>query len=396
MRCLWLARDVPFPLDSGDKIYTAKLAQALAQADVDVTMIAHRSAGEPVLPADWPVTLTIVDGGKYSTSRALFSIEPLYSAVHPTPAYRSALTNALAQRWEAIVIDQLGSGWTLPQLQAYRHRQPHCKLVHISHNHETSLWRGMARQSQTGPLKRIALKQNALKVKAAENRMVRAVDLVTAITEEDVQLYRGQTTTADTLVLTPGFSGLSLPDRPITLATPRHVVLVGSFRWAIKQENLRQFLALADPAFAQQNIHLDVVGDMPAKLREQLSRGLRATTLHGFVDDIAPIYRRARIAVVPELIGGGFKLKFLDYFFARLPIASIAAAAAGLPAPLRDSMLLSSDLIGLTELIGRTIDDCDSLNRLQRQAFERAQSLYRWSDRGAMLRAAMMGDSTRH
>ena len=105
-------------------------------------------------------------------------------------------------------------------------------------------------------------------------------------------------------------------------ATERRVVLVGSFHWLVKQQNLQAFLAVADPLFARHGITLDVVGSMPEALAAALRSKLRATVLHGFVDDTRPLLAGARIAVVPEAIGGGFKLKFLDYLFGRVPIAS--------------------------------------------------------------------------
>jgi hypothetical protein len=100
-----------------------------------------------------------------------------------------------------------------------------------------------------------------------------------------------------------------------------------------------------------------------------------------------PLLAQARIALVPELIGGGFKLKFLDYFFGRIPVASVNAAAAGLPAALRACLLCGEDIPSLTERVVQQIDDLDDLNRRQAAAFEHAQSSFRWSDRGAQLLA---------
>lgn len=388
-RCLWLAREVPFPLDSGDKIYSAHLSQALARSGVDVTMLAHRAAGDPQPMPGWPVKLTVIEGGKIPQWRALLSPRPMYSSVHPTHAYRAALDEALRRPWDTIIIDQLGSEWAMPAVLAYRRGRPQVRLVHISHNHETTLWRGMTRQSHTWPLRRLALWQNAVKVERAEKRLVDNVDLLTAVTAEDVELYRAQAPHTARLLITPAYSGVTREELPVTPQTPRRVVLVGSFRWAVKQENLRQFLAIADPVFARESIALDVVGDVPKKLRDELTPGLRATTLHGFVDDIEPIYRNARMAVVPEAIGGGFKLKFLDYFFARLAIASLAGAAAGLNDELRAAMLLSNDLQALTASICANIDDCERLNGLHREAYTQARNLYRWDDRGIALRDAI-------
>ena len=89
----------------------------------------------------------------------------------------------------------------------------------------------------------------------------------------------------------------------------------------------RPGVTAADAVFARNDIQLDVIGGVPDKLREELASNSRATRFHGFVDDIAPFFSAARMAVVPEFIGGGFKLKYLDYIFGRVPVASISTAA---------------------------------------------------------------------
>jgi glycosyltransferase involved in cell wall biosynthesis len=166
------------------------------------------------------------------------------------------------------------------------------------------------------------------------------------------------------------------------------VVLVGSFRWVAKQENVRALVREAAPAFARQGIVLDIVGSMPDALRDELS-GHAAVRVHGFVDDLAPLLENARMALVPEVIGGGFKLKLLDYVFHRVPVVTLQGAAAGLPEALRQAMLPCADLPALVDTVVRQIDDTALLDRLQQQAFDVARHAYDWKDRGRALLAAM-------
>jgi glycosyltransferase involved in cell wall biosynthesis len=111
----------------------------------------------------------------------------------------------------------------------------------------------------------------------------------------------------------------------------------------------------------------------------------KATRFEGFVKQLGPFLAQARIAIVPELIGGGFKLKFLDYIFGRVPVATVDAAAAGLPQRLREDLITSDDFEALTTAIIDNIDRLEHLNRIQSAAFEQARTLYRWEDRGLQL-----------
>ena len=44
MKCLWIARYMPYPLDAGAKVYSAKLAEALAAAGCSVTFLGFGAA----------------------------------------------------------------------------------------------------------------------------------------------------------------------------------------------------------------------------------------------------------------------------------------------------------------------------------------------------------------
>jgi glycosyltransferase involved in cell wall biosynthesis len=391
MKCLWIAREIPFPADSGDRIYTAQLSQSFAHANGELTFIGIADQHTKAAPNGSAMQWKSVDGGRYGTARSLLSTMPLVAAMHATERYRAELRTLYAQQWDAIVFDHYASGWALREFMrtssAHAARRP--RLAYVAHNHEEKVLRAVAADSDAGLIKRAGFWQNYFKVKAMERHMVDTVDVVTAITAEDAAAFTAQSPGVKTLVLTPGYNGRVAEGRNIDASGPRHVIMVGSFRWAAKQDNLRQFLRIADGIFAKAGIVFDVVGDMPASLRKELEPGLKATVLHGFVDDPAPIYDKARIALVPEAIGGGFKLKFLDYIFQRLPVATLSDAVAGLPGELREQMIQSPDHASLAHAVVARIDDVAALETMQNTAFERARSLFRWSDRGQALLNAL-------
>src|SRR5689334_13615807 len=91
LRCLWLARDIPLPLRSGDKTYTARLAQALAAAGASVTFMGlASSAGSPLPSAEAfesRIEWSIVPGLPTPTPLALASPLPLVAARFGTRQY---------------------------------------------------------------------------------------------------------------------------------------------------------------------------------------------------------------------------------------------------------------------------------------------------------------------
>ncbi len=390
-RCLWLARYLPYPLDAGAKVYSAKLAASLAAAGAYVRFAGFGDR-EAAFAADPRIDWVAVPGVKRSSVAALWSSLPVAAAIDATTGYEHLLDHELAQHWDAIVFDGYGAGWAL-----HRFRNEHGAitgggplLVHVSHNHEARLWTDMARDARSSVLRRMALRHNARRIGTLEGALLEDADLVTTITDEDrVTFSGGRPGTKPMLTLTPGYTGWVAPERRITAATPRHVLLMGSFNWVVKRENLLRFVEAAEPAFQKAGITLDVVGDVPSALLEPLKARCKATRFHGFVEQSAPFFETARLALVPELIGGGFKLKFLDYFFGRVPVATIAEAAAGLPARLRAETLQCRDLESLVASVVAHIDQTEILDGMQQRAFAAAQGAFRWEDRGVGLLTAM-------
>lgn len=390
LRGLWLCRELPFPQDSGDKIYSAQLARSLASAGVELTVAGLMPEGNPAIPEDWPIRWHPIAGRRNGTLASLLSPMPLVAAAHATDRYRYEVETLALEGWDFVVFDQYGTGWAADVFRDLKTERGEPVLIHVAHDHEASVCGMLYREFSGSPLKRLGLWQNYLKARSFERSLAARMSLVTAITDEDAARFEADAPSVPTVVLKPGYDGSISSRTALTQATPRRVVMVGSFHWTAKQENLRRFVAVADPIFAGRGIELHVAGSMPPELAVELAASSKATYLHGFVDDIAPLFESARIAVVPEVIGGGFKLKFLDYIFGRVPVATLSNAAVGLPEGIRSAMLCRDDLERLVAGIAALMDDLDQLNRMQEKALAAAEALFHWPDRGMALLSAIL------
>jgi Glycosyl transferases group 1/Glycosyl transferase 4-like domain len=391
MRCLWISRYIPFPQNEGAKVYSANLAQSLARAGAVVHFIGFGDASA-VPDAATGVVWLAVPGKRRSKALAAFSDWPIAAAIDATKAYGALLEAQLREPWDAVVLDGYATGWALDRCLAYRNERPGDPpvLVHVSHNHEEGLWGAMAREARGSVFKKWMLRRNANKVSALERRIVRSMDLLTTITDEDRRSLGDGLDPHRSMSLTPGYCGWIARERRITSATPRRVIIMGSFQWIVKQENIARFVKAADPIFKEHGIALDVVGEMPQALLTALRARCQATFFHGFMTDVAPLLACARIAVVHESIGGGFKLKLLDYIFGRVPVASVSQAVAGLSDELRRAMLTSGSPAGLIDEIVAHIDRFDDLNRMQERAFSLGNAQFKWSVRGERFRQAII------
>src|SRR5207302_9027794 len=118
---------------------------------------------------------------------------------------------------------------------------------------------------------------DGIKTIRLERSLVKAVDLMTAITPDDCSLYRQTSPEKPIEVLTPGYRGRSVAARRITRDTPRRAVIVGNFNWIAKRMNLQEFIDAADRSFATQGIELEVVGGGQESFFQAMRQKVSAT-----------------------------------------------------------------------------------------------------------------------
>jgi glycosyltransferase involved in cell wall biosynthesis len=390
MRCLWLTLADPEPRHNGQYLYSGGLIDALAGAGVELVVLglARDGGGERCERRD-AVEWHLAPHRPLPRWASLGSSLPHIAHRCHTVEMRRTLDTLLQRHWDGIVFDSISAAWALrPVLANYQNGDARPRLVYVSHNHEESLRRQIA-GNQGNPVKSHLMRLEAAKVATLERRLVDGVDLVTAITPQDGELYRASRPDKQVISITPGYGGRAIPRREITPDMPRRAVIVGSFDWVAKRMNLAEFVAVADPLFASAAAELHVVGSGEPAFLEQMRKAARATVYTGTVDSIEEHLDQARIAVVPERSGGGFKLKVLEYVFNRLPILALEGSIAGMPLQHNESVILCRDHQALAQGVMSAMDDLDLLNRMQNSAYKACCNHFDWASRGEILAAAM-------
>jgi len=389
--CLWLTRFYPYPCHAGDRIYSARLIEALAATGCSLTV--HCAGGTDHLPPPEGAART-VDWIQAPAARPIrllsypLSRLPRQALALSGPAQRSSVRALLRrQRWDAIVVDYVSMGWVLPLVEeCWPDASARPPLIHVSHNHEASLRRSAAPFGESVAT-RLALRLDAARVATLEERLVAASTLVTVNTEADRMLFRDAFPNQRYEVLLPAYDGPTLSERRLTSATPRRVVVVGSFDWIAKQRNLIDFLEASVGPLAEGGVGIDVVGRGPVAVLAALRKRFPGVAIHGTVDAVEPYLQGARISVIPERVGGGFKHKALNAVFQRTPIFALAGSIAGLPLDDGRSVRLLPDFAALVAAILDGIDDLEGLNAQQNAAFAACIGRFDWAERGAFLRA---------
>ncbi|MEL6197632.1 MAG: glycosyltransferase [Pseudomonadota bacterium] len=387
MSVLWLARTIPLPLTSGDRIYTAGLVQALGGAGADVKFLGLANPDEPMGDASVlsdRVTWVQVPGEPNTRVRSVLSTLPLVSARFATAPYRKALTEELEKRPpDVIVLDHYAMAWALPTVRRLSERPI---IIHIAHNVETEVTRDIARDFRGDPARRAFLTWNAAKTARAEAALVRASDGFVTLTEYDSLTLAKHRPGIARLVSPPGYAQPKRAERVFSAQSPREVLILGSYHWIAKRMNLEHFLREASGVFEKAGIICRVAGSIPDDLRERCEAEYPSVVFEGYVEDVQETLDRARFGLVVETTGGGFKLKMLDYIFQRVPLAGIDDALRGLPDSVMAHVVSAPDAAKLAHAVADRIDDIEGLQEMQAQAFDAALDAFEWKTNGASLR----------
>ena len=378
MQCLWLTLADPDPATNGQLIYSKGLIDAARDAGATLRVIGLARRDNPrsvskLLGIDW----RLADEQAQSTRQRLLSLTPAVAHRGNAPNMKRLLDEALAERpWDSIVFDSISAGWALGAVARHRRRcQRPPRLVYIAHNHEITVAHRIAKTSRG--LRRIAKAIDCLKVKRLERRLVASADLVTSNTPDDCRRFAADAKGRSIVFLPPGYGGVRLETRVIDEEVPRRAILISSLDWPPKRAAVEAFLATATAMLAREGIGLQVVGEAEPGYLEALRRRFPTVDFVGRVDDVRPFMRQARLALVPDLLGG-FKLKGLDYVFNRLPILGMRIALPGMPLEEGTSIGLFDSHAALAEGIVEFIDDFPRLNALQAAAYDACADRFDW------------------
>ena len=383
-RVLFLTKVYPYPpAVAGDAVYSRGVIGALAPFACLTVLCGSNGSGERAAAeasADW----RIVEAPRKRQSGSILSPWPSIVWRGDTPGHRRELYGLLTQPWDAIVLDNIGSAHALSAVKAYKARHPSTALVYVSHEIEFETRRAKYGKYKINPLVRLASFWDLAKVRAAEHRLLGETDIVTVINQLDVPVFQAVAPERRYVLVSPGYDGSVLERRRIETTTPRRVALLGGRTSQQKQQILLDWLEASYDALMAAEIEIVVIGDVAPGLHDVVQRQYPGVKLLGFVDDADPLLADCRMGIVPDTMGGGFKLRQLTYVFRRVPMVGLDQAISGLPTPAGEGYLAAPDLKALAHLIVTSIDDIDTLNAIQERCFADCAGAFGWRARGEL------------
>lgn len=383
LKVLFLTHDYPFPVTYGGAVYTGNVIKEWSQLASRFDVICFRKdSSKPELWQEAGIGWhTFPVPPAPSIVRQVATFQPRIATLNTHADILRAAEKLLSQcDYDYVIFDYIAIGWALQPLRAFIERmgKKRPSLVYVSHNVETILRQQIAENYKGGLVKRAAAQFDAWRAGLLERDLVTKCDLVTVETAEDAADMHRLFGPHTSLQLLPGYDGGIVDDHAITADMPRNVVVLGGRLSTMKQIVLDAFLDQAAEEIVNSGIGLHVVGPATdtylASCRDRFPR----VTFHGFVKDVRPLLSEMRVGVVADHVGGGFKHRILTYIFYRVPIIAVPEAMAGLPLTAGKDFLSVSSYAEIPAALEEAIDQVETLDRLQNNAFETCRAAFSW------------------
>jgi glycosyltransferase involved in cell wall biosynthesis len=355
-RILIVSSDVPWPADGGGRIASLRVVEAsarqyevdlLALADpfreLDLTHLLGLCRRLEIIPH--PFTLgrhrirqTVV------AARSVFSPEP-----YRLRKFRSSTMQRRLNEWKA------DGGYDLihhEQFGTAQYRDARLPSTILVQNVESEIYR-LARHTQGVVGRAWAIVEGA-KLARREPRLLADFDEVLVLSEHDRTLLAE--VDVDRVSVVPMPAPQLLPWRKP--GSDPVVLTLGSMSWFGVADGLRWFHDSVLPLIRAQlsAVRWELVGPgAPAAVRSYAEEpGIR---LHGYVDDLSPIIKRSRVAVVPLRVAGGIRMKLLDLMAWGVPAVATHLGAQGLSFADGDGCFRENDPVAFADSVVRLLTD---------------------------------------
>jgi len=327
-KILFITYENPFTKNTGDSIYTCNILDGLFNLSKLIDIIYFDSNPTESLINEVDSLnfqqITVIKFIKKNPFNFIFSLLPGMIVNRKSKEYIIALENTLRKKsYDTIVLNHQKMMFTLPII--LKHKR-HAKLIYSSHNVEYLLSTNLVKYSNS-IIKKLAYWQDAIKTKHFEKKWISQFDGVTAISEHDADYFQNEYKMPKVDILRPVFEENKKLILNYQSKKSCNLIIAGSFDWKPKKDNLLLFLNAKNFRSLKENgIFLTIVGRANPEFVDFVNKNYDGINMTGEVESLLPYYETSKIAIVPERLGGGFKLKIVEAALLKTAIFSIKGA----------------------------------------------------------------------
>lgn len=328
LRILQVSPRLPYPPNDGGRIGIFNITKHLALRGHRITMAVFTDAAEiPEELAEYAAVVPVRHDTRTTLpglARNLFSPLPYTISKYQTEKMEEVL-RALCdgQEFDVAHIDHLHCA-PYGRLLKEEFRIPYCLR---EHNYETQIYERFS-DAQGFSLLKSYMRMQSRRIRRFEREQIDKTDLCMAITDEDARQIARESSAP--LAVIP--AGVDLEEHPLLDRRgerAKSILILGSLSW---QPNIDAALWFLDEIFPrilkeEPEARVTIAGMSPSK--KLRARRSERVSIPGFVDDLRGLVAATQVLAIPLRIGGGMRIKMLEYFAAGKAVVSTSVGAEG-------------------------------------------------------------------
>lgn len=335
-RLLFISSRYLLPADSGGKIRTRDVLMGLKGGCFEVTLLSPCADGQAQADKEqlqelcdqfvsWPECKR---GPLFGATRLrhVFSSLPISVVTDRSAIGAQCITSELAKGPHVVVVD-------FPHIGVLIRNFFGVPSVLFTHNVEAEIFRRHAEVAENYALKVLWRNQTA-KMERFERDQFQRYDAVIAISERDKRFFESHYGLRRAAMIPTGVNLSIYAYQPPPSNGVARVMFSGSMDWLANIDAVEFFMDQIWPRVVavKPDAEFVVVGrSPPAKLIDAARARDYRWTFTGFVDDVRPHVRSAKVCVIPLRVGGGTRLKVYESMAMGCPVVSTAIGVEGLP-----------------------------------------------------------------
>jgi polysaccharide biosynthesis protein PslH len=388
LRILQLAARLPYPLHDGGATGIYKIAESVTREGHQVTFVSFTDE-------DIQTTNDALDAmSKFATVHLtskplpptnLVLLKTLFKGAYPIERRMMPEMFALIERlmsentYDIVHLDHAHMGkyglwmkekWNIP-------------IVLREHNYETLIYERFAANTKN-PLKKLIATIHAKRLRKEEANFIRSFDATIPITPQDEELMRRDAPNATYYTIPAGVDTDYYRPTEQAKEARNSILWIGGTNWLPNRDAIEYFAKEIFPLVVKSvpDATFDVVGEGTDKLQSLAMEGVGNVWLHGRVPDIRPFMERSAVMICPLRVGGGMRLKLLDFFASGKAVVSTSVGAEGNKARDGEEILIRDSASSFADAVVKLLGDPDQRAALSSKARRLVEEEYSWQSVG--------------
>lgn len=394
MKLVWLSHLIPFPPRGGSRQRTYNLVRQ-ASRHYEICLVALNLLGEGKERVDeYQVKLrqhcaeVVVWGTPFLWKGvrwwAQLALSPLYRHHY---AARSLWSPQLDAKWRDMLARYAGALVHLETIDLALYFPAVREFLRVlDHQNCESAMAERRAETETNPLKKAYLSDQARKILRLEQHWCPRVDINLAVSNLDAARLQSRCPGAHFHVVENGTDPDYFAPSDVSVE-PQTLVFAGDLSWYPNVSAIRFFVREIWPQLRKEvlGIRIYVVGRRPTPEIARLAERQAGIVLVPDPEDIRPWVARAAVFVCPIIDGGGTRLKILDALAMGIPVVTTSIGCEGLSVNHGEHVLVADTAQDFARQVIRALRDNSLRALLSARARALAEEHYSWGIVGRQL-----------